>query len=507
MRHALNPKTSVLRLDIAHTRPGAHDFGGPLDAHAEPTAGPIAVGVRTSSETSEDTGLTGDAFELANEAIAPRMRHHPGEVLGERYRVIGLIGSGGAGDVYEVERIDLSLRCALKILRDETSVDPDARRRFLHEARAMARIDSEHVTRIMDFGYLGHGPPFLVMERPCGQDLASLLRCVRRLPPARAVRLAIDACWGLKAVHEAGLVHRDIKPSNLFVTRRDTGGDLCKILDFGICRSSTFTGAGAGQLVGTLRYMAPEQVSAGRVDRRADLYSLAVVLFECLTGVTPHRNDRVERLLFSIMNEEPPRLTEFLSDVPSGLNTIVRRGLARNPKRRFQCAVEFAQALQSCLSGEDWGREPPMPPPRHFLTRRSVGAAAVACMGGLCLVFGSARHDRTSTLQLMSRDGPAAGNSTAALPSGSAPSVAATLEPFPSRAALAAAATELSEVVTTERQNTSLRPGIASSLDGRARDRALRQRVGGPQPTSSPFVRIGSDITVTQIDPRNPYGE
>ena len=268
-----------------------------------------------------------------------------GERLTERYRIVRRLGSGGMGEVYEIEHEELGLHLAAKLLRDERAEDPQTVERFRREARAMARIRSDHVTRIIDSGTLPTGEPFLVMELLEGTDLKRLLASTGPLPVCRAVNLAIDACWGLRAVHRAGLVHRDIKPANLFVVHRDSGEDRCKLLDFGVAKSATTAQTATGELVGTLRYMAPEQLADRDLDERTDVYALGAVLYECLAGTPPHEGDTLERVLFSIMNRDPAPVSALRPHLPGGLEAIVACALARDPAERFASAASFAEAL------------------------------------------------------------------------------------------------------------------------------------------------------------------
>lgn len=274
----------------------------------------------------------------------------PGEAIGSRYRVVRRIGAGGMGAVFEVEHEALRQRCALKLLLEKLGSDDSVVKRFHREALAMASIHSAHVVRVTDFGRLENGLPFLVMELLYGEDLRRLLQREGRLPVARAVALALSACRGLMAVHDAGLVHRDVKPGNLFVTKGDSDEELCKLLDFGVVKSGEGTETKPNQLIGTMRYMAPEQLTNGKVDGRADIYALCATLYECIAGHPPHIADSLERVLFSVMNTEPAALIELGLGISPSLSRLVQRGLARTPGERFSSAHELAQELQRLSS-------------------------------------------------------------------------------------------------------------------------------------------------------------
>ncbi len=187
----------------------------------------------------------------------------------------------------------------------------------------------------------------MVMELLNGQDLRQLLRDTSRLSVSRAAKLVSDACLGLVAVHAMGVIHRDLKPENLFVTHRDAGEECCKLLDFGVMKAEQGTSTQQGGLIGTLRYMAPEQIEhPGLVTAQSDVRSLAAILYECLTGKPPFEAQTVEQLLFRILNECAEPLRALCSDVPAELEAIVMRGLERDPSQRFSSARAFADALR-----------------------------------------------------------------------------------------------------------------------------------------------------------------
>jgi serine/threonine protein kinase len=269
-----------------------------------------------------------------------------GEIVGDRYRVLGFLGSGGMGEVYEVEHVSLGRHFALKLLHRELMRDPSIVKRFTREARAMAAVESEHVVGIVDFGETLDHTPYFVMERLRGYDLKVCLTEFGPMPSPQAANIIIDACMGLRAAHEAGLVHRDLKPANLFVTRRDNGQDCCKILDLGVVKSIAADSTQQGSLVGTIKYMAPEQIlEDGVVGPWTDIYALGAILYECLTAQLPFPGSSAERIMFKILNEGPQPLDQIRSDIPSGMGKTVARALARDRNARFASAMDFALAL------------------------------------------------------------------------------------------------------------------------------------------------------------------
>jgi eukaryotic-like serine/threonine-protein kinase len=271
-----------------------------------------------------------------------------GKIIDERYRVLDHIGSGGMADVYEVQHVALGRHLAMKVLHHTRADSPKLVRRFNHEARAASRLASEHIVSIHDYGVLPEGFPYFVMELLRGQNLRSLLRTELCLSVARAVNIAIDVCLGLHAAHTAGLVHRDLKPENLWLARGDDGREKCILLDFGVARFEGVHTTSDGVLVGTARYMSPEQISSERAPGPAsDLFSLGLVLYECLTGISPFAADSLERTLFRILNDTQKPASSLVEEVPQELSNVLDRVLAKEPEHRFKDALDFAAGLRA----------------------------------------------------------------------------------------------------------------------------------------------------------------
>jgi serine/threonine-protein kinase len=281
--------------------------------------------------------------EAPGEGPDPRI----GTVVAGSFRLLQRLGSGGMGDVYEAEQVRLGRRVAVKLLRRELVDRKETRLRFEREARLAASIASEHVVGILDCGELPDGTPFLVMDLVRGEDLRTRLSRLGRLPIDEAVALALDACLGLVAVHRAGILHRDLKPANLFVVPNEDGPPRCKILDFGVAKAlSTSDVTRQGVMLGTLRYMAPEQIqSAAKPDARADLYSLGAILYECLAGRPPHDGETREELLAAIVHRTPEPVRELRPEISPALGELVMRCLAREPGERFPSADVLAREL------------------------------------------------------------------------------------------------------------------------------------------------------------------
>ena len=277
----------------------------------------------------------------------------PGQVLGGKFRVERIIGEGGMGIVAEATHLGLDERVALKFLRREVMKVPDVVARFDREARAAVKLKSEHVARVSDVGKTEDGIPYMVMELLKGRDLAQLLTENGPLTIADAALYIIQACEGVGEAHARGIIHRDLKPENLFVVQRD-GYSFVKVLDFGISKA-VLVGASSVDLasnsttsmMGSPYYMSPEQLrSTKSVDHRADLWSLGVVLFELLTGMTIWDETKEFTELVADILEAPPRkLCAFRPDAPLELEAVIDRCLEKDRNRRFQNVAELVVAL------------------------------------------------------------------------------------------------------------------------------------------------------------------
>ncbi|MDF3071060.1 MAG: Serine/threonine protein kinase PrkC, regulator of stationary phase [Polyangiaceae bacterium] len=281
-------------------------------------------------------------------------RERVGTTIAGTYRVVGYLGSGGSSDVYRAEHVRLGKTVAIKVLRSDAISTRKLAQRFRKEARAVARLRSEHVVDVLDFGEQVDDAPYLVMEFLEGCDLRQLLRELTCLSLARAVHIVAEACFGLDAVHQAGLVHRDVKPENLFITHRDNGDDWCKVLDFGIAKMESSLSTSPGAILGTLRYMAPEQLIAnGDVGSHTDIYGLGAILYECLSGRPAHSGNTPQQLMYSVMNTTPTRFSELRVDVPLALVDLVMRCLAKDHRSRPSSARALAAQLRNALGAHE----------------------------------------------------------------------------------------------------------------------------------------------------------
>jgi serine/threonine-protein kinase len=275
-----------------------------------------------------------------------------GDVLAGKYRVEKVLGFGGMGVVVSAFRGDLEQRVAVKFLSQAAAERPDAAERFRREARAAAKIRSEHVARVLDVGTLETGLPYMVMEFLEGNDIAEELRRQTFLPISDAVDYILQAIEALAEAHAAGVVHRDLKPGNLFLAQRADGSRRVKVLDFGISKALTGTSVEelsltkTAALIGSPLYMAPEQMrSAKDVDIRADIWSLGAMLYEMLTGQPPHTGESIPQLCAALLHDEPIPLRQHRPEIPEGLEEAVLRCLRKDRLQRFPTVFELGRAL------------------------------------------------------------------------------------------------------------------------------------------------------------------
>jgi serine/threonine-protein kinase len=275
-----------------------------------------------------------------------------GDLLAGKYRVEKVLGFGGMGVVVSAFRGDLEQRVAVKFLSQAAAERPDAAERFRREARAAAKIRSEHVARVLDVGTLDTGLPYMVMEYLEGNDIADELRQQTWLPMLDAVEFILQAIEALAEAHAAGVVHRDLKPSNLFLARRADGSRRVKVLDFGI--SKALSGSSVEELsltktaalIGSPLYMAPEQMrSAKDVDTRADIWSLGAMLYEMLTGQPPYTGESIPQLCAALLHDDPIPLRQHRPEIPEGLEYAVLHCLMKDRNQRFPTVFELGRAL------------------------------------------------------------------------------------------------------------------------------------------------------------------
>jgi hypothetical protein len=343
-------------------------------------------------------------------------------VIADRFRLIRQLGQGGMGSVWLATHLALDIPCAVKFIEGEIAQLPEAQARFEREAKAAAQLRSPHVVQILDHGVF-QGTPYIAMELLDGEDFGKRLAKLGRMPPGDVIRIITQTCRALTKAHSVGIVHRDLKPDNIYLVP-DDDREIAKVLDFGIAKttggidgSNTKTGA----MLGTPYYMSPEQAQGTRaVDARSDLWSLAVIAFQALTGRLPFESEALGDLLVKIIVAPIPNARDFAPDLPPTFDAWWQKGSQRDPSLRFQSARELADSLALALGQSQGigGESGPYRPMQSSVADGLPGYTAPQGMstGGYRAVTGAAMAGTQlgpTTGATMSRtfDGPGGGPS------------------------------------------------------------------------------------------------
>ncbi|GAB4586614.1 serine/threonine-protein kinase [Nocardia sp. IFM 10818] len=300
------------------------------------------------------------------------------------YRIERKLGAGGMGTVYLAQHPRLPRKDALKVLADGRGRDPEFRERFLREAEAAARLDHPNLVTVRDRGEEGD-LLWIAMRYVDGVDLAALIRRGRAaLGIERVVHLITEAAQGLDEIHRAGLLHRDVKPANILVAEQVGGPDRVFITDFGIAHSvaTSTVDARTSGVTGTLAYAAPELLRGGRIDHRADVYSLGCTLYHLLTGSPPFPRDTLGAVMYAHLNEPPPRPSARDAQLPKGFDAVIARAMAKNPAHRFAGCGELAAAARVALSGGEVAG-----PPRRWKRGRIPVVALLVAVAATGVIF------------------------------------------------------------------------------------------------------------------------
>jgi ABC-type oligopeptide transport system substrate-binding subunit len=298
------------------------------------------------------------------------------------FRVESLIGEGAMGSVYLAEEASSGRGIALKVLGPELARDERFRQRFLRESQLAAGLHHPNIVATIGSGEDG-GLLYLAMAYVEGSDLRELLKKDGRLEPERTLNLLGQVAEALDAAHAAGLVHRDVKPGNILLGR-DGEAERAYICDFGLARHVTSVSSLTGDrgFVGTIDYVPPEQIEGEQLDARADLYSLACVLYECLAGARPFDRESELAVVFAHLNEPPPRLSDLRPELPEAFDAVFATGLAKSPDDRYSTCGELVEAARAALKGKAFVRRKRRRR-RLLLTAAALFAAAGAAIGGV----------------------------------------------------------------------------------------------------------------------------
>ena len=373
-----------------------------MDLPADPSVAETVAVARSAAPPSSSSSIS----HISSTSDADEGRFLPGTLLAGRYRIIGLLGRGGMGEVYRATDLALGQSVALKFLPEEAAQDQRLLERFHGEVRVARQVSHPNVCRVYDIGQ-ADGMPFISMEYVDGEDLASLLLRIGRLPADKALETARKLCAGLAAAHDRGIIHRDLKPQNIMMNKR---GDVV-IMDFGLA-------AIAGQLSGaevrngTPAYMAPEQLRGAEVTAKSDIYALGLVLYELFTGKRPYDAKTIQDMLRQQETAQLTSMTSIAMDVDPAVEKAIRRCLDPDPARRPASALSVAAALPggdplaaALAAGE-------MPSPELVASAGKVeGLApryAVACLAAvaLCLCAAVALRARYTAVMRTPLDDP-----------------------------------------------------------------------------------------------------
>jgi len=262
------------------------------------------------------------------------------------YRIEERIGRGGMGLVYRAEHLNLRRRAAIKIIAPDLAEVSGFRERFNREARIAAALQHPNIVTVYDAGE-ADGLLYLAMQFIEGSDLSTVLRSQGRLRPYRALDVCRQVAAALDAAHAKALIHRDVKPANVLIE-----GRTAFLTDFGLTKRIEGTQTEltrAGDVVGTIHYVAPEQIEGGPVDARTDIYSLGCLVYHCLSGELPFARDTDLAVIYAHLSEEPPRLTAVRPELPAGLDAVIAKALEKAPERRFQTCADLMSAARAVI--------------------------------------------------------------------------------------------------------------------------------------------------------------
>jgi tetratricopeptide (TPR) repeat protein len=269
-----------------------------------------------------------------------------------KYKIIGELGKGAMGIVYKGVDPDINREVAIKLIRfdmvSEDSEKEDAARRFIREAQSAGNLEHPNIITIYEVGREDN-QTFIVMQCVDGESLKQAISAGKRFSPVEVVDLMTCLCDALELAHQNKIVHRDIKPGNILLDKQGRP----YLVDFGVARMEMSTMTQSGTIVGTPSYMSPEQIQGIRVDARADIFSLGVIIYEMLTGKRPFEGDHITTIVYKIMNEEPTNIREMKSDLPEGFEQVIKKALEKDANKRYQSCKELAADLKNIGAWSD----------------------------------------------------------------------------------------------------------------------------------------------------------
>lgn len=317
----------------------------------------------------------------------------PGVVVSARYRLVRPLGVGGMGTVWLADDLLLDSQCALKLIDDDKAQSTEVRVRFAREAKVAAQLRGAHVVDVFEHGEW-EGTPFIAMEYLQGEDLGTRLDRETVIDAASTYRIAAHVARALARAHAFGIVHRDLKPENVFLVQGDDG-EVAKVVDFGIAKHDAYSlrdkTTKTGSFLGTPFYVSPEQARGKPTDHRSDLWSLAVIVFQCMTGRPPFESEALGELMGLILYEDLPKPSVVRPGIPEAFDTWWERAAKRDRDERFQSAREFSDALGEAL-GQTVNIAVPSLSPRTSLMIEGTGEPLMEELRETDAPFSRTRH-------------------------------------------------------------------------------------------------------------------
>jgi serine/threonine protein kinase len=281
-----------------------------------------------------------------------KVKKRDGEIIDNKYLILGPLGAGGASEVYLAHRLLIGDKVALKLLRSSYARDPETARRFHLEAVTTASIKHPNVISVYDFDFTDNGIPYIVMELLRGETLLGEQQRLGALPLRRAIQIITPICAALNVGHSQGVIHRDLKPANIVIHHTDDDNEVMKLIDFGIAKKLTENSYDEmktlpGMVVGTPAYMSPERCMEEPYDARTDIYNLGLIFYELVAGQHPFQAKTMMAMMARQISDMPRSLQEIVPDLPKAVEEVIFKALAKSPDDRYTTALEFAEELNN----------------------------------------------------------------------------------------------------------------------------------------------------------------